>query len=141
MTSQAQVRQYLAFWFQLGKPLVISKKQLTVLPQPIIVGDRYSPEFEECWQQVMALEGRDCYLEGTIQTVAELLAPTWDMVLCARCDMPVPMVILGQQDPGCPCDDLPTWPNDQLPQPRQPVDSRAYLENLRGRLSRSLKRP
>jgi hypothetical protein len=134
MASTDQVRQYLAFWFQLGKGLVIGQE--IQRPEPVITGDRYSPEFEACWQRVMQLEGKNCYLQGTIQTIDQLLSSEWELSACARCEMPVPMLSLGMRSPGCPCEDMPLWPNTELPAPRVPVDSRAQLDQIRDRLSR-----
>lgn len=134
MASQDQVKRYLAYWFQLGKPLVFSRENKAILPQPVIQGDRYSTEFEVCWQQIMQSGGEDCYLEGTLQTVDQLFSATWEITSCARCDMPVPTVSLGVQPAECPCIDLPSWPNLDLPQPRSPVDSHAQLNQIRDRL-------
>jgi hypothetical protein len=136
MASFDQVKQYLAYWFQLGKRLKFDRGE-ALLPQPVIEGDHYSPEFEACWQQALQAGGQDCYLEGTGQTIADLLSPSWDVVGCARCGMPVPTVNLGVQSGSCPCFDLPTWPNSDLPQPRSPVDSRNQLEQIRERLTQS----
>lgn len=133
MASPDQVKQYLAYWFQLGKRLIFAHGE-AVLPQPVIEGNQYSAEFEACWQKVLAVEGRDCYLEGTFQTMSELLSEGWDLASCVRCGMPVPMVSLGVQSGPCPCFDIPTWPNTDLPQPRSPVDSDAQLELIRTRL-------
>ncbi|HEY9659576.1 MAG TPA: hypothetical protein V6C65_14045, partial [Allocoleopsis sp.] len=85
MASSDQVRRYLAYWFQLGKPVVIKNGETQILPQPVIQGDRYSPEFEACWQRIAAQDGRNCYLEGTAQTIEELLTPMWEIDPCARC--------------------------------------------------------
>ncbi|NJO43377.1 MAG: hypothetical protein HC769_09295 [Cyanobacteria bacterium CRU_2_1] len=133
MASPNQVKRYLAYWFQLGKPLVVPGQQM-VLPQPVMQGNHYSPEFEACWQQVLESSRKDCYLEGTIQTIAELLSPSWEVTACARCEMPVPMFSLGMQEPDCPCADIPSWPNTELPQPRSPVDSGTQLSQIRDRL-------
>jgi hypothetical protein len=134
MASTDQVRQYLAFWFQLGKGLVIG--QDIQRPDPVILGDRYSSEFEACWQRVMQLDGKNCYLQGTLQTIDQLLSSEWELSACARCEMPVPMLSLGMRSPGCPCEDMPLWPNTELPAPRMPVDSRAQLDQIRDRLAK-----
>ena len=34
-------------------------------PLPIFNGDRYSSQFEDCWQKILDPESGDCYLEGT----------------------------------------------------------------------------
>lgn len=141
MASLEQVKQYLAYWFQLGKPLVLTGKtsdgRSKVLPHPVIQSDRYSSEFEACWQQITSGAWKSSYLEGTIQTIEELLSSQWEISSCARCTMPVPMLSLGLQtgDNECPCADLPGWPNTELPQPRDPVDSSTQLRNIRDRLS------
>lgn len=135
MAAPQQVRQYLAYWFQLGKPLKFDQGQ--VLPQPVIEGSVYSAAFEACWQQALAAHGQ-CHLDGTDQTIAELLSEAWDLADCARCEMPVPTVVLGVQSHACPCSDLPNWPNTDLPQPRSPVDSHSQLEQIRQRLSRPI---
>jgi hypothetical protein len=134
MASSDQVKRYLSYWFQLGKPLVIDNGRETLLPNPVSQGDRYSPEFEACWQRVMELKGKNCYLEGTAEKIDELLSSKWEISPCARCSMPVPMVSLGAQSLECPCNDLQTWPNSDLPQPRSPVDSQGQLEQIRDRL-------
>lgn len=138
MASEQQVRQYLAYWFQLGKGVVIQNTHQTLLPRPVIQGNRYSPEFEDTWKQVTAQSAGDCHLEGTAQTIQELLSPLWDIDPCARCSMPVPF-----RSPGlppvleCPCSDLPDWPNTEMPQPRAPINSANQLMQIRDRLRKS----
>jgi hypothetical protein len=132
MASSDHVRHYLAYWFQLGKAVVLADRNQRILPRPVIAGNRYSPEFEACWQTVQTAV--DAYLEGTQQTIGELLTPSWELNSCARCAMPVPTKVLGLPTMECPCIDLPTWPDTEMPQPRQPVDSRAELGNIRDRL-------
>lgn len=138
MASPEQVKQYLAYWFQLGKPLIAGDNR--VLPQPVIQGNSYSSEFEDCWQQIMRNGGRKYHLDGTLQSVEELLSPRWEITSCARCEMPVPTMSLGIQPADCPCIDLPTWPNLELPRPRSPVDSNNQLNRIRDRLLNSNQR-
>jgi hypothetical protein len=140
MAAPQQVKEYLAYWFQLGKRLKFDDGH-SLLPQPILAGDRYSSEFEACWQEVLASGGVHCYLEGTAQSVADLLSGRWDLQGCARCGMPVPLLVLGVQDNACPCADLPNWPNSELPQPRLPVDSRSQLEHIQARLMQNQTHP
>ena len=135
MASPAQVKQYLAYWFQLGKKLVVKQGQFKVLPQPVIQGNQYSPEFESYWERIIRGEWKDCHLEGTVQTIEQLLSPNWDVSACARCSMPVPTLILGVRDSAdCPCFDMPFWPDNQLPHPRAPIDSQSQLSLIRDRL-------
>lgn len=136
MASQEQVKQYLAYWFQLGKKVVIQNGKAVLSPTTVLQGAHYSPEFEACWQYFLSPSSGDCYLEGMSQTIQELLEPTWEIDPCARCNMPVPVASLGMPDLSCPCFDLPTWPNAELPQPRSPVDSTVKLNEIRDRLSR-----
>ena len=131
MASLPEVKRYLAYWFQLGKKVIINNGTEELLPQPVVRGDRYSSEFERCWQIVTNPKNRDCYLEGTSQTIQELLSPQWAITPCARCDMPVPMIELGAQEPCCTCSDLENWPNNELPPPREPVDNQGRLNQIR----------
>jgi hypothetical protein len=138
MASSQQVRAYLAYWFQLGKPVVFQRSQSRCLPNPIFYHDNYSAEFEDCWQQLQAVGGQDCYLAGTDQTIAELLSPQWEINNCARCVMPVPMAIGPIADSQtCPCHDLPSWPNTDAPAPRAAVNSGQQLGRIRDRLETS----
>jgi len=134
MASTKQVKEYLAYWFQLGKKVILGKSNQTLLPSRVFLGDRYSPEFEACWQQIITQKEDGAYLDGTNQTIAELLSQKWEITPCARCEMPVPMINLGVISPGCPCADLDNWPNLDLPFPRAPVDSRQHLSRLTQRL-------
>jgi hypothetical protein len=136
MASQENVKKYLAYWFQLGKKVVLGNGQEILLPKSIIEGDRYSKEFESCWQQILANQSTS-YLKGTEQTIEQLLSPMWDIDSCARCGMPVPAIELGIQPNNCPCDDLPNWPNTELPSPRAPINSTARLHRIRERLDRA----
>jgi len=138
MASEQQVRQYLAYWFQLGKGVVIPGDRQVLLPRPVIQGSRYSPEFELCWQRITAEGVSDCYLDGTQHTIAELLTPFWEINPCARCSMPVPFRSPGlPSEPECPCADIPDWPNNEMPQPRSPVDTQNQLLQIRDRLRKS----
>lgn len=136
MASTEQVKQYLAYWFQLGKKVAVDGGSVTLLPRPVLQGSRYSDAFEQCWQHIESAP-ENCHLEGTEQTIAQLLDPAWEIESCARCDMPVPIVAVGIQPLSCPCNDLPSWPDTELPKPRSPVNERRQLDLIRDRLSRS----
>lgn len=134
MASEQAVKQYLAYWFQLGKKVIVGSSGKALLPQPIMQGEAYSQEFENCWQQVTSPDGGDSHLEGTPETISELLTDTWHIMPCARCTMPVPLVKVGIASLGCPCNDLSNWPNPELPAPRSPVNSQAGLTDIRDRV-------
>ena len=134
MASASQVKQYLAYWLQLGKKVLIGNGNAALQPQIIIEGDRYSQEFESCWQTILSPESGDCYLEGTVETIDELLTPEWELSVCCRCAMPIPLQIVGMPPVCCPCSDLSGWPNLDIPPPRSPVDTQVQLESLRDRL-------
>ncbi len=135
MASKQEVKKYLAYWFQLGKSVVKGNGTATLLPRQILAGDDYSQEFEECWQKIIASPSSDYHLEGTHETISELLKPEWELNSCARCEMPVPMRNVGMPPTVCPCHDLLNWPNTELPPPRQPINSEAQLIEIRNRLS------
>jgi hypothetical protein len=134
MASTTQVRTYLAYWFQLGKKLIWRNGEAELLPQPIIQGDRFSPQFEECWSKIMSIGGKDCYLENSQETIEELLSSAWSIDGCARCAMPVAMVELGTQSLNCLCSDLDNWPNTEVPAPRSPINNYVHLNKIKSRL-------
>ena len=137
MASEQQVRQYLAYWFQLGKGVLIRGGQEKLLPRPVIQGDHYSGEFENCWQKIQSTNTGDCYLEGATQTIAALLSPAWEINPCCRCSMPVPIQAIGMpSSPDCPCSDLEGWPNNEIPAPRDPVNNQNALSSIRDRLQK-----
>lgn len=137
MASYNQVKQYLAYWLQLGKQVVLYNGDQKQLPQPLFEGNRYSSEFEKCWQEILSPESGDCYLEGTDVPISELLSSNWEIEECARCTMPVPFRTRGMPTSCCPCFDLPSWPNSEMPQPRLPADTKKHLLDLCSRLTRS----
>ncbi len=134
MASKTEVKKYLAYWFQLGKKVFIKNGAASLQPRIIVDGESYSEDFEECWQEILSSKSGECYLEGTQQTVDELLSPEWLLGYCCRCSMPVPLKILGLPPSLCPCNDLPNWPDTELPPPREPVQSQNQLTQIRDRL-------
>ncbi len=134
MASENQVKKYIAYWFQLGKKVLIRNGSEALLPKPVFAGDRYSHEFEQCWQKIISSDSPDSYLQGTQETIAQLLTPAWDISACARCAMPVPLRDAGMPPELCPCNDLTNWPNTEMPQPRSPVSTKSQLSGIRDRL-------
>lgn len=135
MASEQQVKRYLAYWFLLGKKVIIPRQDQAISPNLVYDGANYSSEFEQCWQTITAPRHVDSYLEGTDQTIQDLLSSKCDITECAKCKMPVPIITLGIQNLGCPCYDLPSWPNDQLPTPKAPHNNQAQLLRIRQRLA------
>lgn len=139
MASATEVKNYLAHWFQLGKKLVWRNGEAELLPQKITQGDRFAPEFEECWQSIMSINGQDCYLAGAKATIQELLTSAWTIDQCAICAMPVPMIEVGTQPLDCACSDLDNWPNTELPAPHLPINTQAQLNTISERLKTKAK--
>lgn len=133
MATEQDVKRYLAYWFQLGRQVIVGNGKAHLLPQPVLQGDRYSEEFEQCWQKIRPVAS-ECHLEGTDETIGELLTPTWELLPCSRCEMPVAMRNLGMPALFCPCHNLPSWPNTELPSPRSPISSQEQLQLIRDRL-------
>jgi hypothetical protein len=147
MATPLQVKQYLAAWFQMGKAVVAPRhKAGRVFTSRVMVPDIdhnlvYSPEFEQCWADITVAVGApgylgDSYLEGTSQTIQELLSNDWDIDDCARCGMQVSMKSLGFSDSTCPCSDMPGMPNDTTIQPAAPRNNQKMLGQVRDRLLR-----
>jgi hypothetical protein len=133
MASDTNVQQYIAHWFQLGKGIHTRQGQV-LKPKRVFYGDKYTPEFQACWQRIV--QDSECYLEGTEQTIAQLLSGRWAIDDCARCSMPIPNMVaglVGQQ--GCPCADMPNWPSDAVPMPRSPLAVSAKTQEIRQRLA------
>jgi hypothetical protein len=137
MAPEQQVKRYLAYWFQLGKRVLIRNGDVALRPLSVMAGDRYSDEFENIWQQILSPESGDCYLEGTQETITELLTPEWVVAPCSRCEMPVPVKNVGMPPQLCPCSDLLNWPNTDLPRPREPISSQDRLREIRDRLQKA----
>lgn len=135
MASAQEVKKYLAHWFELGKKVKLRNGGEEILPKKVVEGDRYSQEFENCWQRLTAPRSGDCYLEGTNQTIDELLSSDWEINACARCNLPVPLMTSGIQPLDCTCSDLDNWPNTELPAPREPINSSTQLSKIRQRLA------
>ena len=134
MATKHKVKDYLAYWLQTGKRLFYPAMPDGHKFTSIIQGDRYSREFEECWEHICDPSSGEVHLEGMIQTIQELLSPEWEIMSCSRCEMPIPMVVLGANDSICPCNDIELWPNLEVPQPRSPIDSNQRLLAIQSRL-------
>ena len=135
MAHQQDVKNYLAYWLQLGKGIVLSSQDVPCRPKSVIQGDRFSDDFEQCWARIQATEGKDCYLEGTDITLDRLLSPAWEIDSCARCGMAVPAPAVIYHGLPCPCSDFEGWPNDELPRPRLPQHSSPHFKRMVDRLS------
>ncbi|MEO0947216.1 MAG: hypothetical protein AAFY11_03560 [Cyanobacteria bacterium J06641_5] len=135
MAAPDLVKRYLALWFQLGKRVASIDGCRHWQPATTLHGERYAPEFERCWREMINDYRGACYLEGTSQTLAELLSPAWDIVGCPRCPIPIPMRPSGAQPDACPCDDRPLWPNLDLPAPHAPLSSQDRLARICDRLT------
>ncbi|NEP15604.1 MAG: hypothetical protein F6J97_01730 [Leptolyngbya sp. SIO4C1] len=134
MASQENVREYLAYWFQLGKRVIVRNGQSACRPQPVLEGNRFSREFENCWAQIMINDGRDCYLEGTSVTLDRLLTSEWDIDECPRCELPIAVPTAAYNIEPCPCSDLLHWPNFEVPHPHLPINTQQKLNALNQRL-------
>jgi hypothetical protein len=133
MALPTEIKTYLAYWFQLGRSVCLRDgRQLR--PATILGDGQYSSEFEALWQQLMPPEiAATSYLEGTEQTIAQLLVGNWTIAECARCGLPIPMKVYGLPAESCPCGDLQNLPDLTL-RPREPIDTRSRLNQLVQRL-------
>lgn len=130
MATHIEVKEYLAKWLQMGKKVSIDNSQISL--HQVIKGEIYSPEFEQLWdraQQAIAV------LEGTNETIQDLLKPEWEILSCAVCDLPVPMSLGYREVKACVCDDLKLYPNLDSIAPRSPVSTSSYLQDISDRLN------
>ncbi|MEY2977555.1 MAG: hypothetical protein ACO3NK_01235 [Prochlorotrichaceae cyanobacterium] len=130
MASDRQVRTYLACWFQLNRGVILHETGERLCPEPVVLQSNYSQAFEDCWTRLLSRQGQNCYLEGTNQTIAELMSESWDFMACPRCTLPIPVPKCPVLHISCPCAELHTWPNNQLPLPRQPLNSQNSLGHI-----------
>ncbi len=135
MASLLEVKQYLAHWFQLGRKVYIHNGDTSLLPSRVFQDMQYSAEFDRCWDTIVSARSGDCYLEDTTQTISELLSAKWEVVDCARCSMPVPLPVTGAMFvEGCPCINLPHWPNNEVPAPIARTVVGSKLSDIQQRL-------
>jgi hypothetical protein len=55
--------------------------------------------------------------------------------------MPIPMTIGSMESKTCPCINLSSWPNLDLPLPRSPVDNQSILSTIKQRLIQTSDKP
>jgi hypothetical protein len=135
MALPTQVKTYLSYWFQLGRGVQMPLGAGIVKPAAVLADGGYSTEFEALWQQLVQPPiAASSYLDGTEQTIAQLLDTDWEIQDCARCNLPIPMKVAGLPPQSCPCDELKNLPNIEEIPPRAPIDSQAALRRLCERL-------
>ena len=135
MASPREVQNYLAYWFQLGKSVHIKNGRSLQRPIPVLEGHQFSRAFQACWREIMAVKGRDCYLDGSQETIEQLLSPQWEITDCARCSIPTAIPVVMPVAQLCPCGDIDTWPNDELPAPHMPINNNEHFSRLKTRLN------
>ena len=135
MANTNEVKEYLACWFQLKKRVISNDGSQILLPNSVFGGNGYSKEFEKCWQLILSPDSGEWYLEKTEQTIAQLLQPSWEITSCARCSMPVAILNAGVSSHICPCHDLDSWPNTEIPTPHIPVNFQDKLQEICNRIS------
>jgi hypothetical protein len=135
MTNYDAVKKYFAQWLQMGKKVFIKKQNKFVGIKHVIRGEFYSNEFEDLWAEISDPRSGDVYLEGTDESVQDLLAPEWEIVDCARCGTSIPCLSMGPRDAQiCPCHDLISLPNLETIAPREPVITAKHLSSIMSRL-------
>jgi hypothetical protein len=135
MALPTQVKTYLSYWFQLGRGVRMPLAAGPVKPAAVLADGGYSTEFEALWHQLTQPQmAASSYLDGTEQTIAQLLETTWEIQDCARCNLPIPMKVAGLPSQSCPCDALKILPDIAEIPPRAPIDSQATLRRLCERL-------
>ncbi|MBD2316878.1 hypothetical protein [Phormidium tenue] len=136
MASRTLVKNYVAQWMQMGKTVTLSTQGEQVRVYKILQGEKYSPAFNQLWDDISTIKAQEAYLSGTDQTVSDLLSNKWEIIACARCNLLVPSIDIGPRVPVCcPCSDLPTHPNLDLVSPHRPVTLVSHLDDLCDRLA------
>ncbi len=134
MSNYDAVKKYFAQWLQMGKKVFMKNQNKLVGMNCVVRGESYTNEFEQLWAEISDPRSGDVYLEGTDESVQELLSPKWEVIACARCAMPVPIGMGPQVAQICPCDDLGCSPNLEAIAPREPVITAKHLTRIMSRL-------
>ncbi len=126
MATNLEVKEYLAKWLQMGKKISMHRAEISLIK--VISGADYTSEFEQLWHQA---QRENAVLDGTNETIQDLLKPEWEILDCAVCEMPVPSLGSGFREiKSCPCSDLDLHPNLETIAPRTPVVTSDYLQNI-----------
>jgi hypothetical protein len=81
MASESKVRHYLAYWLQFGKKIIMYNGTIAKGLESVISREGYSQEFEDLWTEVRSPASGNCRLEGSWETIDELLTPQWDIII------------------------------------------------------------
>ncbi|MEE3717140.1 hypothetical protein V2H45_10320 [Tumidithrix elongata RA019] len=135
MATYNVVKDYLAQWMQVGKKVWLQSENRAVGIRKVIEGEKYAQEFESLWSEISTTKANEAYLEGTEETIQDLLSNKWELVECARCSLPVACLDMGAREiSACPCSTMRLWPNLETIPPRKPVKTTRYLNNICDRL-------
>ena len=129
MATSTEIKGFLARWLQLGKAVEPVGDGQPFKPHRVLSLHGYSQEFEQWWNEFEA-NSHQWSLSGSSQPLSELFRPEWEISSCARCDMPIPLLVAGLNGTDCPCSDLSTWPNLELPQPHTPRETENKLKQI-----------
>ena len=129
MATSTEIKGFLARWLQLGKSIEPVGEGQPFKPNRVLSLQGYSREFEDWWDEFQG-NSSQWVLSGSPNPLSELFRPEWEISSCARCDMPIPLRVAGVNDTSCPCNDLPTWPNLELPHPHTPGDTEHKLRQI-----------
>jgi hypothetical protein len=135
MANSNVVKDYFAQWMQVGKKVLTQSDNKSVSISKVIDGEKYAQEFELLWTEISTNKAQEAYLEGTNETIQELLSDKWELVECPRCSLPSACIDLGvRETKACPCDTMKLWPNLDTIAPRKPIKTAKYLNNICDRL-------
>ncbi len=135
MANKTEVKEYLAYWMQLGRRVIVNDRVISL--DRVVAGDHYTTRFEEIWQEMQA-HPESASLEGSDHTLQQLLAPTYELLDCPRCHLPLPSPTLGPRSAQpCPCEHLHLMPPLDTVPPRLPISTQAQLRSIHQRLPKT----
>lgn len=127
MATLSEVKHYVAMWFMAGKRLYDPDKSELLYTNRVYSWNKsYSKEFETIWENLHP----DARLTGSFITISDLLSEDWEIISCARCEIPTPVAVKYINDSVCSCDDLALPPDPFLPKPKPPENERNWLGKL-----------
>jgi hypothetical protein len=137
MASESKVRHYLGYWLQFGKKIIMYNGTVAKGLESAISREGYSQEFEDLWAEVRSPDSGNCRLEGSWETIDELLTPQWEIVM--HHSMPELICVSREQTINVSVRSLLSE-NSIYQLPSKWQSDRRYLRNIIDRVDRMMAR-
>jgi hypothetical protein len=135
MASTKSIKKLVAYWMQLGQPIINTNtlEEFIIYPIYNLYTEHYSKEFNLFWDSIK--EANLFFLKGFSTSIKDLSGNKWYIAECATCSMPCPKLERGINMADCICEDIYLHPNNELPQPKAGVNTKDLLNNIITRIN------